>query len=184
MGSAKLLTRIRKWRHLDPIVVKNGWDEIVDRALDCGENFHEMIAVIPVGADRTKLVGTMSIRDMVAHIIDMNFAIGSIIEALGESKSVTFNTDSLYVGAGKRAWPELVREHAASRDWIDEVAAKPISSLRKRSHHLYGPLNAREWLGLTIRHYEYHSKQMKRILDSPRYETAVRMAAEGRNATR
>jgi len=178
-----MLNRLLKWRDIDSIVGKSGWDDMVEQTLEAANEFHKMIAAIPSGAERIKAARTMMIRDMVAHIIDMNFAIGTIIEALGQGKSVTYNTDSFYGGAGKRTWTELVREHLASRDWILEAAAKPVSSLRKRAHHTYGPLSAREWMGLTIRHYAYHSKQMKRILESTRYITAVRMVEEGRKAT-
>ncbi len=179
-----LLTKIRKWRSIDSIVGKRGWDELVDQTLEAADRFHETIAEIPVGADRIKAARTMTVRDMVAHIIDMNFAIGTIIEALGQGKSVTYNTDAFYAGAGKRSWNELLREHKASREWIEEAAAKPVSSLRKRSHHMYGPLNAREWMGLVIRHYEYHALQMKRIQESPRYIAAVRMAGESNKGAR
>jgi hypothetical protein len=179
----RVLSKLRKWRDLDSIVGKNGWDEMLDLTLEAADRFHERIAAVPVGADRTRAPRTMMLRDIVAHIIDMNFAIGTIIECLGQNKSVTYNVDSFFGGAGRRSWAELLQEHRASRDWLEEVTASPVSSLRKKAHHLYGPLSAREWMGLAIRHYEYHSRQLDRILESPQYQVTARLAEESRKAS-
>lgn len=179
-----MLSRIRKWRQIDAIVRKSGWDELLEQALDAADQFHAIIATVPIGADRTKLARTMMLRDIVAHVCDMNFAVGSIIEGLGQSKPVKYNTESFYAGAGKKSWVELIKDHADSRHWLEETATAPVSSLRKNMHHLYGQMNAREWLGLTIRHYEYHTLQVQRILASDRFKKAAAIAAGTANDNR
>jgi hypothetical protein len=162
-----LLNRIRKWRHIDTTIGKSGWDELLDRTLEAADQFQRLISSVPAGAERT----------------NMNFAVGTIIESLGMGKTLTYKVETFFDGAGKRTWADLLKEHRDSRDWIEEMASKPVSSLRKNSHHLYGQINAREWMALTIRHYDYHTKQINRILATERYKTAARMASESRRAT-
>jgi len=172
-----MLNRVRKWHAIDRTIGKSGWDELVDRTMEASEAFHEKIKTIPDGADNTKLGNIMKIRDIVAHVSDMNFAVGSIIERLASEEMITYKVDSLFKGAGRASWAEVVEEHIESRLWIEEAVEHPVSSLRKTPHHLYGPMSARQWLALVINHYAYHSEQLDRIMASPAYQTAVETAA-------
>lgn len=177
-----MLNKIRKWRHIDSAIGDSGWEELLERTLESIDAFHALIQLIPSSADRIKGPRTMMLRDMLAHIIDMNFATGTIIDALRMNKTLTYNMDTFYAGAGKRTWEELISEHEESRDWIQETGEEPVSSLRKNPHHLYGEISSRDWLGLTIRHYQYHTLQVKKIMESEKYRTSIQKASETRNS--
>ncbi len=172
-----MLQRLRKWIDIEKTLGSSGWDELVDRTVEAANQFHETIKHIPTGADHTKSGSRMNIRDIVAHVADMNFAIGNIIEGLTHANPVKFRIDDLYSGAGRRTWPDLIREHDESRIWLEEAAAKPISSLRRIPHHRYGMLSAREWLALSIYHYNYHLKQINAIMATQDYASAAETAA-------
>jgi hypothetical protein len=168
-----LLTAIRKHRDITKTIGKSGWFELVARAAEAGDEFHARISTLPPEVDKLKAAGTMPIRDIVAHISDINFATGTILEGLTQSKPIKFKVEKFYVGAGGKRWDALLYDHLESLDWLQDQAEKPISSLRKNVHHVYGPLNGREWLAFTIHHYEYHDKQLDKILATPKAKQLI-----------
>ena len=177
-----MLTAIRKNRDITKIIGNSGWFELVERAARAGDDFHDRIAALPQEVDKLKAAGTMPIRDIVAHISDINFATGTILEGLHQSKPIKFKVEKFYVGAGGKRWDALLYDHLESLDWLQDQAEKPISSLRKNVHHIYGPLNGREWLAFTIHHYDYHNKQLDKILATPKAKQLI--ASYGNSAKR
>ncbi len=168
-----MLTALKKKRDITSTIGHSGWFELVERAAAAGDTFHARIAKLPPEVDKLKAGGTMAIRDIVAHVSDINFATGTILEGLSQSKPIKFKVEKFYVGAGGKRWDALLYDHLESLDWLQDQAEKPISSMRKNAHHIYGPLNGREWLAHIVNHYEYHTKQLDKVLGTSRAQKLI-----------
>lgn len=169
-----MLKLIRKRMSIDPLIRAKEWDALLEEGLVAGWVFDNLLEDISEEGAGIRAVCPKSIRDMVAHVADVNYGVANILEAFTRGRSLQYEADSLYRGAGKRPFEEVRNDHAASLLRLAESTGRPINPKQVSWHFQYGRLNGKEWLATVITHYAYHTRQLERIKSSSAYRAAVR----------
>ena len=117
-----------------------------------------------------------NIRDMVAHVADVNYGVANILEAFTRGRSLQYDPESLNHGAARRPFEEVRLDHANSLLRLAESTGRPLNPNQVSWHFQYGRLNGKEWLATIIPHYAYHTNQLERIKSSREYRAASRTA--------
>ena len=178
-----MLKLIRKRMSIDPLVRAKEWDALLEEGLVAGWVFDNMLADITEEGARIRAASPRSIRDMVAHVADVNYGVANILEAFTRGRSLQYEADSLYRGAGKQSFEDVRKDHASSLLRLAESTGRPINPNQVSWHFEYGRLTGKEWLATIIPHYAHHTRQLERIKKSTAYRAAVRPAARGKKQT-
>ena len=167
-----MLTLIRKRVSIDPLANAKDWEMLLDEGLGAGWFFDSLLEDISEDAARVRANCPRSVRDMVAHVADVNYGVANILEAFTRGRSLLYEQDSLNRGAGRRPFAEVRADHASSLQRLAESTGKPLNPKQVSWHYQYGRLNGKEWLATVVAHYAYHTRQLERIKSSSMFRTA------------
>ena len=129
--------------------------------------------ILPKRALAVRAACPMKIRDMVAHVADVNYGVANILESFSRGRSLQYEADSLYKGAAGRPFAEVRADHSSSLLRLAESTGRPLNPNQTSWHFQYGRLRGKEWLATIILHYAYHTRQMERIKSSGRLHRAA-----------
>ncbi len=178
-----MLKLIRKRILIDPLVRAKDWDALLEEGLVAGWVFDNLLEDVSEEGARMRGSCPKSIRDMVAHVADVNYGVANILEAFTRGRSLQYEAGSLYRGAGKRSFDDVRKDHAGSLLRLAESTGRPINPKQVSWHFQYGRLNGKEWLATIISHYGHHTRQLERIKSSSAYRAAVRPAQPHKEQT-
>ena len=169
-----MLTLIRKQISIIPRTQAKDWDALLEEGLVAGWFFDSLLEDISEEAAAVRGGGPKAIRDMVAHIADVNYGVANILEAFSRGRSLQYDESTLYKGAERRPFAEVRADHSNSLIRLAESTDRPINPNKTSWHFQYGKLKGKEWLATTIAHYAYHTRQLERIKSSGAYRAACR----------
>ncbi len=164
-----MLHLIRKRIKIDPLVEKTEWDALLEQGLVAGWAFEKLLEDVSEEAATIRTVCPMCIADIVAHVADVNYGVANILEAFSRGRSLTYDPDSLYRGAGGRTFAEVRSDHSDSLLRLADSTGRPINPSQVSWHFEYGRLSGKEWLATIVPHYVYHTRQVERIKQSSAY---------------
>lgn len=168
-----MLTLIRKRVTIDPLVQSKDWEKLLDEGLGAGWFFDSLLEDISEDAAKVRASCPQSIRDLVAHVADANYGVANILEAFTRGRSLQYEPESLYHGAGRRQFVEVRGDHANSLQRLAESTGRPLNPNQVSWHFEYGRLTGKEWLATVIAHYAYHTRQLERIKGSGEFRALV-----------
>ena len=169
-----MLTLIRKRISIDPRVQAKDWDALLEEGLVAGWFFDSLLEDVSEEAAAVRGGCPQTIRDMVAHVADVNYGVANVLEAFTRGRSLQYDADTLYKGAERRPFTEIRADHSNSLTRLAESTGRPLNPNQTSWHFQYGRLKGKEWLATTIAHYAYHTRQLERIKSSGAYRAACR----------
>ncbi|MCW3101053.1 MAG: hypothetical protein JWL77_6671 [Chthonomonadaceae bacterium] len=169
-----MLRLIRKRISIDPLVQGKDWDALLEEGLVAGWFFDSLLEDISEEGAAIHAAAPKSIRDMVAHVADVNYGVANILEAFTRGRSLQYEASSLNRGAERRPFSEVRADHANSLLRMAESTGRPLNPNQVSWHFEYGRLNGKEWLATIVTHYRYHTRQLERIKSSGAYKAAGR----------
>ena len=169
-----MLQLIRKRMVIDPLVQAKDWDALLEEGLVAGWFFDNLLEDVNEEGAQVRVLNHNTIRDMVAHVADVNYGVSNIIEAFTRGRSLQYDEETLHHGAAKRPFREVRADHGNSLLRLAESTGRPLDPKQTSWHFQYGKLNGKEWLASIIPHYKYHTSQLERIKSSSAYRAAGR----------
>jgi len=169
-----MLHLIRKRISIDPLVRAKDWDTLLEEGLVAGWFFDSMLEDISEEGAVVRASSHTNIRDMVAHVADVNYGVSNILESFTRGRSLQYEAESLYHGAQRRSFAEVREDHSSSLLRLAESTGRPLNPNQVSWHFQYGRLNGKGWLATIIPHYAYHTRQLERIKGSGAYRAAGR----------
>ena len=164
-----MLKLITKRMTIAPLIQGKDWDALLEEGLVAGWVFDNMLADIGEEAAAIRVACPKTIRDMVAHVSDVNFGVANILEAFTRGRALQYEEDSLHRGADRKPFVEVRADHANSLLRMAESTGRPLNPNQISWHYQYGKLNGKEWLATIVLHYAYHTRQLERIKSSRAY---------------
>jgi hypothetical protein len=171
-----MLKFIQKRISIDPRVQSKDWDRLLEEGLVAGWFFDKQLEDIGEEDAAIRASCPKTVRDLVAHVADVNYGVANILEAFTRGRSLQYDADSLHRGAGRRPFVEVRADHANSLLRLAESTGRPLDPKQISWHVQYGRLNGKEWLATIIAHYAYHTRQLERIKSSSAYQAVDRNA--------
>ena len=171
-----MLKLIRKRISITPLVNSKDWDALLEEGLLAGWFFDNLLEEVGEEGAAIRTSCPKSVRDLVAHVADVNFGVSNILEAFTRGRSLQYESESLHRGAGKKPFAEVRADHANSLLRLAESTGRPLNPNQTSWHFLDGKLNGKEWLTTIILHYAYHTRQLERIKGSSAYRAAKQTA--------
>lgn len=175
-----MLTLIRKRVSITPLVRKKDWETLLEEGLVAGWVFDNMLEDVSDAGAAIGVGGSKRVKDMVAHVADVNYGVSNILEAFSRGRSLQYEADSLGRGAGKRSFAEVREDHANSLLRLAESTVRPLNPNQVSWHFQYGRLTGKDWLATIVVHYGYHTGQLERIKGCSAYKAAGRASRSGK----
>lgn len=169
-----MLKLFQKRMSITPLVQGKDWDALLEEGLVAGWVFDNMLADISEEGAALRASCPKSIRDMVAHVADVNFGVANILEAFTRGRALQYEESSLHRGAERKPFSEVCTDHANSLLRLAESTGRPLNPNQTSWHYQYGKLNGKEWLATIVLHYAYHTRQLERIKSSRAFRATGR----------
>ena len=179
-----MLKMIRKRVSITPLVRGKDWEALLEEGLVAGWVFDNMLEDISDEGAAIGVGGSKRVKDMVAHVADVNYGVSNILEAFTRGRSLQYEAESLGRGAGRRLFAEVREDHANSLLRLAESTGRPLNPNQASWHFQYGRLTGKEWLATIIVHYAYHTGQLERIKICSAYRAAGRASRSGKAPVR
>lgn len=167
-----MIGRLFKVLYLRPRVKRMTWEQVAAGTWKIGTRFIEQVSGVNEEAAAVTGPSGKSVRDMVAHLTVGMEITTDYLEALRAGRSPNDPLPELWPNTEARAFAQTLADHRAALNRLMKTAERPVTSEATAHHDFFGPMSARELLAVVAFHYEYHTRQVDRLMRSEAFRKA------------